>query len=76
MVHARPCAHPLDFAGADDSYVAHIVFVFEGAFDDVGDDFHFAVTVHGEAAGGGHNVVIEYAQRAKTHIGWVVIVVE
>ena len=46
-------AHALDFAGTDHSGVAHIIVVFERAFDDVGDDFHLPVAVQREAAGGG-----------------------
>ena len=76
MQHARPCAHALDFAGADDPDIAHIVFVFEGPIDDVGDDLHLAMPVHGKAACGRHNIIVEYAKGAKIHVGWVVIMVE
>src|SRR5882724_2104919 len=50
VAHSGSRTHSLDFAGADDASVAHIVAVFDGPFNDVGDDFHLPMRVEGEAA--------------------------
>src|SRR6266566_10063035 len=76
VAHPSPRTHPLNLAWADDAYVAHVIAMFEGAFDDIGDDFHLTMRVKGKAAGGSYYVVIENAQRAKIHVCRVVVVVE
>ena len=76
MNHAGPCAHALNFARADDSDVAHIIAVLQGAVDNIGEDFHFTMRMERESAGGRHDVVIENAQRAKIHICRVMVMVE
>ncbi len=48
--------------------------MFEGAAEDIGDDFHIAVGVHAEAFSGHDEVIINDAERAEAHpIGVVII---
>ncbi len=76
MNHAGPCAHALNFARADDSDVAHIIAVLQGAVDNIGHDFHFTMRMEWKSACGRHDIVIENAQRAKIHICRVMVMVE
>src|ERR1700676_3414797 len=76
VAHSSPRTHPLNFARADDAYVAHVIAMFDGAFDDVSDDFHLTMRVKGKSAGGSHYVVVKNAQWSKTHVGRVVVMVE
>lgn len=69
-------AHELDLAGLEDAAIAEAVFVLESAFDDVGEDFHVAVRVGGEAAAGGDVVFVDDAQAAEAHVGGVVVIGE
>src|SRR5712692_11970182 len=76
MAHAGARAHALDFAGADNSGVADVVVLFQCASDDVSDNFHFAMAVRGKTARGADDVVVEDAQRAETHVGRIMVMVE
>src|SRR5258708_36418295 len=69
-------AHALGVAGADDGARAEAVLVFERAFEDVGDDFHVVVGVGAETLAGGDPIVIDNAEGAVAHVGWVVAGVE
>lgn len=74
MNDTRARAHALDFAGADHSSVAPIVAKFQGAVDDIGDDLHLTMRVERKAASRGHKVVTSNPQRAKMHVGRVMMV--
>src|SRR5258708_39621584 len=69
-------AHALGVAGADDGARAEAVLVFERAFEDVGDDFHVVVGVGAETLAGGDPILIDNAEGAEVHVGWVVVGVE
>src|SRR5580658_771509 len=69
-------AHPLRFAGTDDRAGAEAVLVLEGAFENVGDDLHVAMPMRRETGAGADAVFIDDAQRAKSHLCWVVVVAE
>ena len=73
MPHAGARAHALSVAGADDGTVSHAVLVLESSFQDVGDDLHVAVGMHGEAVAALHPVFIDDAQGAESHEARVVI---
>ena len=76
MAQAGARAHALDFAGADEAVMAHVVLVFERAVDHVGDDFHLPVGMQREAAAWANGVVVKDAQRPELHVIRVMIVVE
>ena len=76
VTHARARAHALHLAGIDHVAVAHAVFVFETAAQDVGDDLHVAVAVGGKAAPRLHAILVDDAQRAEAHEARVVVVAE
>lgn len=62
VLDAGAGGHVLEVTGADDAAVAHGVFVFELAGEDVGDDFHVLVGVGAEAFGGHDDVVVDDAE--------------
>ncbi len=66
--HAGARAHVLHVARLDHRAVAHTVFMFQGAFEDVRDDFHVAVRVLRKAAAPCDAVVVHYAQRAELRV--------
>ena len=76
MEDAFAGAHELDLAGLEDAAIAEAVFVLEGAFDNVGEDFHVAVRVSGEAAAGSDVVFVDDAQATEAHVGGVVVIGE
>ena len=50
--------------------------MLECAFEDIGDDLHVAVRMRRESPARRHAVVIDDAQRAESHVLWVVVVPE
>ena len=56
--------------------VAHAVFVRESALENVSDDLHVAVRMHGESAAGCDDIFIDDAQRTKAHPLRIAILVE
>src|SRR6266516_4113600 len=68
--------HSLPIAGPYHRAVTHTVFVFQRALQDVGDDFHVAVGMGGEAVTGLHSVLVDDAQAAKPHMRRVVVTIE
>lgn len=76
MDDAAAGGHDLNFAGVDDSLVAEVVAVLDGAIENVGDDLHLLVRMAGEALAGLDGVVVEDAQGAPVHILRIVIVTE
>ncbi len=71
-----PRAHALERVGPDHAAVAEGVLVLEGAVEDVGDDFHVPVRVHGEPLPGADEVLVDDAQRPEAHVPRVVVVGE
>ena len=76
VAHSGAGAHPLNFTRTYHANVSHIIFVFQGAFDDVGDDFHLAMRMQRKTACRGDDVIIENAQRAKIQVLGIVIMVK
>jgi len=52
------------------------VFVFEFAFEDVGDDLHVAMRMCGEAVIGRDPIFVDDAQRTESHPFWIPVIVE
>jgi len=50
--------------------------VFDGAFQDIGDDFHIAMGMRRESLAGLDSVFIDHAQMAEVHVLRIVIGVE
>ena len=69
-------AHALSVAGTNDGTGSQAVLVFESPLEDVGNDFHIAVWVHGEAVAGLHDVFIDHAQGPESHEPGIVISIE
>src|SRR5437870_2573973 len=75
--HTRTGAHALHLTGFDDgAVVSHVVLVFLGALEDVGNDFHVLMRVRGEASSRRYGVVVDHAERAETHVLLVVVASE
>ncbi len=68
--------HVLELAGAEDLAGTHGIFVLDGSFEDVTEDLHVAVGVFAEAALGGDDVLVDDAEGAEAHVGWVIVVGE
>ncbi|MOA25667.1 hypothetical protein D3C78_1464070 [compost metagenome] len=66
-------AHDLDVARFGPALVAQVVLVGNGAFTDIGDDFHVPVRVLREAGAGSDHVVIPDPQVAPVHALWIVV---
>src|SRR5207244_4310972 len=65
--------HALHVAGSNYRTVAHAVAMFERAFENVRDDFHVTVRVHGKSLAGGDAVFVDNAQAAEMHLSGIVI---
>jgi len=76
VCNARTRAHYLHIPGFDNRYVAHVVFVFQFAFERNGNDFHIVVGMCSESHTCFHTVIIQYPQRAKIHPFRVVVIRE
>src|SRR5262245_33654229 len=74
--NACSSAHPLELAWSDDGAGSQAVLVFQGAFENAGDDFHVPMAMRAKALAGLNAVLVDNAQRAKPHMGAVVIVCE
>ena len=75
MQDTRARAHTLHFTGADDGLIAHAVFMFERALQDISDDLHIAMSMGRETPAGNHEVLVGHSQLAKIHILAIVIFV-
>src|ERR1039457_2714872 len=71
---SRPGTHSLRFARANDRAGANAVLVFERAFENVGDDLHVAMPMGRETRAGTDAILVDYAQRAKSHLAGIVVV--
>lgn len=76
MLNAGACGDALDLSAFDGAMAAERVVVFEFAGDDVGDDFHVAVGVHGEATCGRDDIFVDDAERTEAHVLWIAVVGE
>ena len=76
MLHSRARRHPLELASVNDGAIAHAVSMFEGSFQDIGDDFHVSVAVHPETSARLHVVFIDDSQGPEAHVGRIVVGVE
>ena len=74
--NARPGRHVLELAGAQHRAGAEAISVFQGTFQNVGDDLHVPVAVHPEALARLHPILVDDPQRTKTHLGRIVVGVE
>jgi hypothetical protein len=74
--HTCSGAHQLHLAGAKGAAVAHAVFVLQGAFEHVAEDFHVPVRMHGESSAWSDTIFVDHAQRAKTHLRGIVVLRE
>jgi hypothetical protein len=50
--------------------------MLEGPFEDIAEDLHVTVPVHGEALAGGDDVLIDYPKGAESHVGRVLVIGE
>src|SRR5438128_5442935 len=76
VTNTSPRAHALSVARTDDRSVAHAVLVREAAFEDVSNDLHVTMWMHGKTPAGSDPVLVDHAQRAKARPAWIVILVE
>jgi ribosomal protein S7 len=76
MADAAAGAHALSVAWTNDRTRAQAVLVLKRAVQNVGNDFHVAVRMGGEAFAGPDPVFVDHAQGTKSHETWIVILVE
>lgn len=74
--HSGAGTHELDLSGLEHATIAHAVLVFERAFDNVAEDLHVAMRMHGESATGRNVVVIDHPQCLEMHVLRIVIFCE
>src|SRR4051812_49328143 len=67
-----PGAHVLEITGFDHRTVAHAVFMLELAFQDITENFRVLVTVRAKSLSRLNGIVVDHAQRAKSHMPWIV----
>jgi hypothetical protein len=70
----RAGRHGLYGVRTDDVPLAHAVLVREAALKYIADDLHIAMGMRAETFTGGDAIVVDYAQRPKSHVRRVVIV--
>ncbi len=68
--------HVLYIAAFHNCAIAHAVFMFQRALDDVGDYFHIAVRVRAEALPRFDPVFVNNTQTGESHVGRIVILTE
>src|SRR4030095_8579939 len=73
MGDARARAHALRIAAANNRSGTHAVAMFQGPLQNVGDNFHVAMSMRGKAMACLNKVFIDYAKRTKARVLWVVI---
>src|SRR5262249_39614261 len=76
VANAGAGAHLLHLARLDHGTGSHAVFVFEGALEHVGDDFHVAVRMRWKPVARLDAIFVDHAQAAEPHEARIVIVAE
>ncbi len=76
MDDAAAGAHHLHVTGFGTAFVAQAVLVGNGAFADIGDDFHVAVWVLRKTGTGGDHVIVPHPQVAPVHAAGVMVLGE
>src|ERR1700730_7930998 len=74
--HAGARAHALSVAGTNGRAIPHAVFVLESTLQQVGDDLHVAVRMHGETVAPLHPVFVNHAQGTESHEARVVVLIK
>src|SRR6185369_2695219 len=76
MSHTRAGTHALRIAAANNRSGAHAVAMFQSPLQNVGDNFHVAMSVRGEAVAGLHKVFVDYSKGTKARVLWIVVITE
>src|SRR5688572_27470577 len=76
MTDSSAGRHALDVSRTYHGSIPHAVLVLQCPLKDIGNDLHVAVSMHWEATTGAHEVLVDYAQIAETHVPRVVVLVE
>src|SRR5688572_30445729 len=76
VMAAATGVHDLDIAGANDAAITHRIFMLQRAAQHIGDDLHVAMRVREKTAAARHHVIVDDAQRTKTHVLRVVVIGE
>src|SRR5207302_5391608 len=74
--YARAGGHALHIAGTNHRTVTYAVAMLEGAFQNIGDDFHVAMRMPGKALTGGDAIFVDDPQAAPMHVLRIVILIE
>lgn len=75
MLDSRACAHPLSIPGVDGP-IPHAVRVLDRTFQNVSNDLHVAVRMHGKNMDRLYPVLIDYTQGAKSHEARIVVLIK
>src|SRR5206468_2631875 len=74
--NSGPSGHALYLSRPDDRAIAQAVFVLERALDHIGHDLHVTMAVRGKTASRRHPILVDHAQRAKTHVAGIEVLAE
>src|SRR4029453_15420863 len=72
MGDARARTHALRIAAANNRSGTHAVAMFQGPLQNVGDNFHVAMSMRGKAVASLNKVFIDYAKRTEARVLWVI----
>jgi|SRR6185369_3826481 len=70
------CRHPLHITGTNYRTIPHAVFVFEFAFENIGDDFHVSMAMLAKAPACSNEVFVNNTQTPKAQVAWIVVLIE
>src|SRR5215831_7127217 len=73
---ACPRAHPLAVTWPNYRAISQAVFVFESAFQQIGDDLHIAMRVRGKSMARLYPVLIDHSQGPVSHEARIVVLIE
>src|ERR1700680_1681706 len=74
--HSGARAHALSIAGANDRPIPHAVLVLESPFQQVGDDLHVTVRMHGKTMASLNPVFVNHAQGTEPLEARVMVLIE
>src|ERR1041385_7869225 len=76
VAHTCAGAHALAVTGMNYGTVAHAVFVRESTLENIGDDFHVAMRMHGKSRAGRDKILVDHAQRTESHPLGITVLIE
>src|SRR4051812_24034042 len=76
MAHALTGRHALYITRLHDRAVTHGISMLERAVEHIGHDLHVPVRVSWKPSAGGHAILVDHTQGAKSHVARIVVIPE